>query len=154
MLVNNTLYLEVGKHLEKYPDAAMFLMRYGDLCHAVDDLIDWDNPTFKDRRVLVLDCFNLELDVFSCPFYHTNVFWLYPIAKNIHRVYSASVVWEKSDVEWKRQYADVIRCFGNEMIMAMLEHICHLSYEELRRIDTLMREDSWERHHTPEGKPI
>lgn len=145
---------QIEIHLEKHPAAARFLHSYGTLCHAVDDLIDRDNPAITDYKALALDCFNLSIDIFSSGFYHANLSWLYPLAKQIHRVFSASVAWEHSKEEWKARHADVLRCCGNEMITGVLEHVCHLPYAELRRIDMLIREDSWARHHDTEGQPI
>lgn len=145
---------EIEKHLEKFPVAKNFLVAYAMLCHAVDDLIDQDNPAHENYTNLALDCMNLALDVYSNRFYHENIVWLYPLLKNKHRVYSASLAWEDSDVAWKAQYADVLRCGGDEMTLAILDHVCHLPYAELRRIDAIFREYTWHRHHTPEGKPI
>lgn len=152
--MNEALQKEIASHLAKHPEAAAFLNGYGLLCHAVDDLIDRDNPKIARYETHVLDCYNLALDVYSSPFYQKNVSWIYPLAKNIHRVWSASVVWERFIIPWQAQYADFLRCCGNEMILAVLEHLCHLPYNELRRLDGLIREDSWARHHDKEGKPI
>jgi hypothetical protein len=145
---------EVKEHLSKHEGAVEFIAGYGMLVHAVDDLIDRDNPEIKDYKIHVLDCYNLSMDVFSSAFYQRNWMWLYPIVKNIHRVYSDSVTWEHSDVNWKRQYADSIRCCGHEVLMAVLEHLCRLDYAELRRISLALREWSWHQHHDAEGKPI
>ena len=145
---------EIEKLLEPHPGASDFIAGYGMLVHAVDDLIDRDNPAVKDYKLHVLDCFGLAADVYSSWFYHKNVQWLYPVIKNIHRVYSDSIVWEKSDVAWKRDYADKLRCAGNEVLLAVLEHLCRVPYADVRRISIALREDSWHRHHTVEGGPV
>ena len=153
-MLNIVIQKEIEKHLAPYPGASDFLIAFGCLCHAVDDLIDRDNPAIKDYQMLVMDCFGLATDVYSCWFYHQNVLWLYPIAKNTHRLYSDALAWEKSDVEWRRTCADVWRCSGNEMVVAVLEHLCHVPTPDLRRISLALREDSWEVNHTAEGRPV
>ena len=150
--MNAILKAEIAKHLAPFPDAANFLVAYGILCHSVDDLVDLDNPRFPDRKLLILDCYNLACDVYSSRFYHDNLAWIYPLVKAVHRIYSASVVWENSEVKWKAEYANTIRCFGAEMIVAVLEHIAHLPYAELRRLDAALREDSWVRQNKEEEK--
>lgn len=153
-MLSEPLKTELEMLLAPHKEAAAFLNAYGLLCHAIDDLIDRDNKQIADYSHHALYCYNLALDVYSCPFYHVNLHWLYPLAKNIHRVYSDSVAWEKSDVVWKAEYADKLRCCGNEMILAILDHVCRLPFADIRRISLLIREDSWHRHHTIEGKPI
>ena len=153
-MLNIVLQHTLDKHLAKHPDAKAFLAAYGQLCHAVDDLVDRDNPEIKDYKWLTVDAFNLAIDVYSSPFYHANISMLYPLVKQIHRVWSDSLVWEKSSVTWQREYADKLRCCGNEIAVAILEHLCHLPYEELRRVSILIREDSWSRHHTAAGQPV
>jgi hypothetical protein len=145
---------EIAKHVAAHPGAAEFITAYGHLCHAVDDLIDRDNPSIKDYKLLMLDAYALAADVYSCWFYHQNLQWLYPVIKNIHRVYSDSILWEKSDVPWKREYADKLRCCGNEVIMAILEHLCHVPYPELRKISIAMRENAWLQHHDVDGRMV
>ena len=148
------LQKEIDKHLEKHPGAKEFIVTFADLCHAVDDLIDRDNPEVKDYKLHVLDCFGLASDVYSCWFYHQNHLWLYPIVKNTHRVYSDSIVWEHSEVQWKREYADKLRCCGNELLLAVLEHLCHVPAADIRRISIGIREHAWERGHDAEGRPV
>ncbi|HUD83738.1 MAG TPA: hypothetical protein VMQ67_09555 [Candidatus Saccharimonadales bacterium] len=147
--MNAELKSEIEKHFVNHVEAARFLCGYRNLCHQVDDLID-----LPQNSTAILDAFNLATDVFSTQFYHSNITWIYPIVKNMHRVYSASVAWEKSDVKWKADYGDVLRCCGNEMTVAFLEHVCHLPYAELRRLDAMMREDAWVTHHDSDGKAI
>ena len=143
---------ELWKHLENYPDAVAFMKSYETLCHMVDDLIDRDGG--HDFMLLTLDSFSQAMDVYSSRFYQQNWYWLYPLCKNLHRVWQRSVIWEKSDLEWKRQVADALRCSGGEMTVAILEHVCHLPQEELRRMDSLIRETAWAIHHDANGEPI
>jgi hypothetical protein len=151
-LMDICLQKEIEKHLKPIPGALEFVDAYGTLVHAVDDLIDRDNPEIKDYKLHVLDCFGLAADVYSNPFYHSNL-WLYPIVKNIHRVYSDSIVWETA-AAWKGQVADTLRSSGHEIIMAILEHLCRLPFPDLRRISLGLRENSWHEHHDAEGRPI
>ena len=140
---------EIADHFENFPEARSFCYHYELLCHAVDDLVD-----VGVTKEAVLDSFSLAIDVYSCKFYRDNVSWIYPLCKNLHRVWSASIAWEHSDVAWKAQYADVLRCCGGEMTMGILEHHCRLPQSDLRRIDAMMREAAWETHHDKEGRPI
>lgn len=153
-MLNIVVQKQIEKHLSKHPGAVEFIAAFGALCHAVDDLVDRDNPAVKDYKMHVMDCFGLATDVYSCHFYQQHHLWLYPIAKNTHRLYSDSILWEKSPVEWQKQYADVLRCCGNEMVCAVLEHLCHVPPSELRLISLAMREDSWEQNHTADGGQI
>lgn len=153
-MINIVLTHMLEKHLAPFPEARAWLDAYGRLCHAVDDLIDRDNRAVADYTLHTLDSFNLAMDVYSHPFYSKNSAWLYPLLKHNHRVYSDSILWENSPVEWQRHYADVLRCGGNEVILAVLEHICRVPWAELRRISLLQREDCWQRSHTQEGAPI
>lgn len=145
---------EIEKHLAPFPGAKEFLFAFSSLCHAVDDLIDQDNPEVKDPKMHVLDTFGLAVDIYSCPFYQHNISWLYPVVKNIHRVYSDSVVWEKSEVEYRRQVADALRCCGNEILLAILEHLCRLPGADLRRLSLAAREDLWEKSHGEKGEAV
>jgi hypothetical protein len=122
------------------------------LVHAVDDIIDRDNEKVSNYNVLVLDAFNLLWDLTATPFYQKNIALLYPLVKHIHRVYSASVLWEKEE-GWKTDYADVLRCFGHDMIIAVLEHVGRVPYAEVRRIDLALRADSWIKQHDEKGQP-
>lgn len=152
--MNAEFQSEIERLLKPYPGAAHFIHTYEMLGHAVDDLIDRDNPSISDYSVFTLDVFNLALDLYSSKFYHDNMMWLYPIMKVKHRVYSASIVWEHDPEKWKADYADVLRCCGGgTLLLAVLEHVCHLSYQELRRIDAKIREDAWANQHDKEGKP-
>ena len=45
-------------------------MSFGALCHAIDDLIDQDNPEVKDEKGFILDVAQLAMDVYSSGFYH------------------------------------------------------------------------------------
>lgn len=145
---------EIEKHLAPHIGAVEFLKAFSNLCHMVDDLIDRDNPAIRDYRLLALDTYCLAAEVYSCDFYAKHRLWLFPVVMNVHRVYSDSVVWEKSEIEWRRQYADALRCCGSEVLMAILHHLCHISYSDLRRISQACREDIWEKSHDSEGRPV
>jgi hypothetical protein len=144
---------EIAKQMAGFKQAANWMRAYEILCHMVDDLIDRDKNGM-DYTLLTLDAFSLAADVYSAPFYQQNCTWLYPLCKSLHRVWSASIAWEHDATPWKAHYADVLRCCGSEMTMAVLEHVCHLPQSELRRIDAMMREAGWELHHDKEGNPI
>lgn len=148
--------LELASRIEslcsKAPGSWQFILNFGALCHGVDDIIDDDNPDIKDKKAHALAVAQIAMDVYSCPFYHNNL-WLYPLCANIHRVYADSVAWENSDVPWMKQYADTIRCCGNEVVLAILKHCCGVGFDELNQLSLLIREDSYHNHHDAEGKP-
>ena len=151
-MLNDGLAKRLETLLSKAPGAWKFILSWGALCHGIDDIIDVDNPQITDKKAHVLDVAQLAMDVYSSPFYQQNL-WLYPICANIHRVYEDSVAWE-NEPGWKGEYGDKLRCCGNEVITAILKHKVELSGEELREISLLIREDSWERHHDKDGRPI
>lgn len=149
--MNAELQNEISKLLKPHPDAAAFLYAYRILCHQVDDLIDRDKD--QDCKALTLDAFNQAIEVYSSPFYQRHLTFLYPLVKNMHRVWQRSVAWEQ-EPGWKGQYADTLRCCGIEMTIAVLEAVCKLPFAEVRRLDALTREECWTEHHDAEGKPI
>lgn len=145
---------DLKERFAKHPGAWEFISNYAILCHGFDDLIDRDNPEIGDYKEFALDLFGHVIDVYSCKFYRDNVLWLYPLIKNIHRAFADSVLWEKSAVDWQRTVADVLRCGGNGLVAAMLEHLCRLQPAEVRNLSLIIREDSWMRHHDKDGKPV
>jgi len=151
---NVVLQQKLDKWLNAIPQAWPFLNAYGKLCHMVDDIVDHDNPGVADYKRLVLDSFGLALEIYSSPFYIQNIGLLYPICKHLHRVYVDSVLWETSDVAWKRQYADNLRCCGGELIVAILDHLCRCPANELTEISLLLREEGYIKHHDKEGKAV
>ena len=142
----------LDKALGPYPEARQFIQCFSALGHCVDDLVDRDRKDITDWRLFTVDTFALAMDVYSSPFYLKNASWLYPVCSHLHRLWVDSVVWEKSDDPWKRDYADKIRCCGNEIICAVLQHIAHLPYPQIREISLLMREDAYRRDQEEEQK--
>ena len=149
----------LNKYLSPRPDAYAWLMSFRTLCHAIDDVID-----LPDRRAdneFIGYVTNLYVDILSADFYSSRRHLFYAIVKSCHHFYFNSVKWEKSEVEWQRTYADVIRCCTNNMVVAVVECVVReesnsyeAGYEAAREIGLLVAEKSWFDHHTKEGLPI
>jgi len=97
------------------PLAEDWLCRYYDFAHAVDDVIDlerWDPES-------VLAVLVQASEVYAHPFYVLHGLRLQlPIITSTD-TYLDSVHWEKAPELWKRQWAEVMRHAGNEVIMAV-----------------------------------
>jgi hypothetical protein len=95
-------------------EAQDFLRAYGTYIHLVDDVID---EKLDDEIKLI--SFVSARDVYTHPFFLKN-----PSLKMVDvlctNAYSDCVAWEKSEVEWKRQWADHFRHFGSEMALAAI----------------------------------
>jgi len=117
-------------------------------CHEIDDIVDGARPAARDQILT----FTRAALLFSHPFYLRNLGALRQIVLNLSIAYADSVMWEKSETAWQREWADAHRCCGNEMTIAVagitggLEHAFSVSLQ--------LRQISYAEHHTAEGKPI
>lgn len=96
-------------------EARSVLESWWEFCHAVDDVIDeqqWNADS-------ILNAFALGLGFYSHPFYRRYALVLQMPVLLATNFYADSVVWEKEPVLWKRQWADVLRHAGNELIVAV-----------------------------------
>ena len=96
------------------PDAEDFLWLWGCYLRAVDDVIDdekWDSESVLS--VLVLAC-----SFYSHPFYVRHASTLQMVVMLATNSWADSVKWERANEQWKREWADVLRHAGNEVIMA------------------------------------
>lgn len=97
------------------PMARDLLERWWEFCHAVDDVIDeaqWNADALLNAQALAIA-------FYSHPFYRRHISALQMPALLATNFYEDSVVWEKDPVLWKRQWADVLRHAGNEVILAV-----------------------------------
>ena len=142
-------YIEfIAKYIGHNIDAHIWILGYGVYVHAIDDIIDGD----KTDSEFILKTFELAAMVYSYPFYLQNMHILYSLCKTASNTYMDSVLMEKSKEEWKRNYADILRTHGNEVILAVIE-ILH-GIDVRRKASQELREISYHTHHNELGAPI
>lgn len=124
------------------PDALMFVSAFHHYCHTIDDFVDGDKQFNAESMLDMLMQANV---LYSTPFYINNCIRLQPVIANITNTYADSVAWEKSDVDWKRNVADVIRQCGNDMVVTVA-WICG-GYQHMRTISLKLREFAYHSQH-------
>lgn len=130
-------------------DAVDFLARHWSrYVHEIDDIIDGERPAAED----ILATFALAVEVFSHPFYLTNLAQLKRLVLIINSTYADAVAWETSGEAWKRDFADHHRHVGMDMVVAVAQ-ICG-GYEHGRRISQEQRAICFHDHHDRTGKII
>lgn len=133
-----------------HPAIQDFLYKYALYCHLIDDIIDVEE--YKNDPQKLLKMAHMALDIYSSQFYRDNVALLHPVILMIHNTYADSVAWEKNKVQWKAAQADTLRCFGNEIMLVLIERV--FGYDKMREFSLKIREGSYRRHHTEDGKQI
>ena len=123
------------------PEAGAFVWAYCDYIHAIDDIID-EKITDPERLLRV---FAQGAALFSSRFYREYGDQLYLIEALINNDYADSVAWEKSDVKWKRENADVLRHSGSLMLYAIIFLL--KGRDALRSISAKVREHNYIKHH-------
>lgn len=122
------------------PEARSFCFNYVTMCHKIDDVID-EKKTDPDY---ILELTQLQANVYGSEFYRKYYHYLVLIDALVNNDYNDSCLWEESDVEWKRNHADVLRHAGHHMLFAVILLIS--KREMLRKISPLFREYSQERN--------
>ena len=128
--------------------AASFLRLWRAYVHGIDDIIDGE---IKDNEGIIA-VFMQAAFVYSHPFYLENLPALRQIVINCTNAYADSVMWERSDVEWKRNFADHYRHFAAEMVLA-IANICG-GYKHMREASRHLREICWREHHNEKGEAV
>lgn len=116
--------------------------------HEIDDIVDGDRTSPEE----ILSTFARAPMLYSHPFYLKNLLGLRQIVLLCNNVFADSVLWEKSDVPWKKQWSDHSRHVAMEMVVAVAQ-ICG-GYEHGRIISQEQRNVCWHEHHTPEGASV
>jgi hypothetical protein len=124
--------------------AAEFLCLWARYCHAADDVVDGDT---KDAEG-VINAFALAPLVFGHPFYLDNMSALRVVALLVSNMYADSEDMKDGGKPWMRQFADVYRHAGNEMVLAVAL-ICG-GYEHVRAISFEQRATCYETQHKEE----
>lgn len=125
--------------------ARLFLQAWCLYVHEIDDLID---NQVRDPEKLITALVS-ACTVFSTAFYVAHAHELEPVVLLATNAYADSLKWEKEPEAWKRQWADVLRFSGNEMVVKVAE-ICG-GYSLARNVSEKLREDSWCNHHNENG---
>lgn len=149
MSSKRTAYIDfIAKYLGDNIDAHLWVLSYGVYVHAIDDIIDGD----KTDSEFILKTFEFASMIYSYPFYLQNLHILYPLVKTASNTYMDSVKMEQSKEKWARDYADILRTHGNEVILAVIEIVCGLDIR--RQASMELREISYKAHHNELGQPV
>ena len=122
-----------------------FLLLWSQYVHAIDDIED--EETTSEFR---LKTFALAIEVYSHPFYLTNLSRLKQVALNCTNAYADVVKWEKSEVPWQKEFADHYRHFGCEMPMAVASIVG--GYAAMRAVSLEFRTACYVDHHKGNGE--
>jgi hypothetical protein len=127
-------------------EAADFLCLWARYCHAVDDVVDGDT---KDAEGII-SAFALAPLVYGNAFYLENISALRVVALLVSNMYADSEDMKDGGKPWMRQFADVYRHAGNEMVMAVAL-ICG-GYEHVRAISFEQRATCYEVQHSDDER--
>lgn len=123
-------------------DAMAFMLSFHAYCHLIDDVVDGDVERSDENLFKILMHANA---LYSTPFYLSNAWRLQPVIASITSTYADSVAWEKSDVKWKRDVADIIRMCGNDMITTIAWIVG--GWPHMRSISLRLREAAYHSQH-------
>lgn len=140
------------KYLSIDPDALLWTLGYGSFIHSVDDIIDNEIPKDVESKEFLLKTFEFAAVVYSNNFYQRNIATLYPLVKMASNTYADSVQLESSETKWKRDFADVLRTTGNEVILAVIEIV--RGYDIRRQASLEIRGLSYKLHHNELGEAV
>lgn len=127
--------------------ALEWICLFHDYMHEVDDIID-ENDWNPER---VMKCLIMANDVYSHSFYLEHWKRLQCSILSATSVYCDSIKWERSTDLWKRQFAEVTRHAGNEVVH-VVALICG-GYENVRKISAAMLAAAFIYHKDKYGVP-
>lgn len=139
------------KFIEKYLDvkkssnAILWILAYAIYTHAIDDIIDEEIPKDSVKDEFILKTFEFAETVYTNIYYLTHISRLRPLVKMVSNTYMDSVQMEKSNSKWKKDYADVLRTMGNEILLAVIE--IENGLNSRREASLELRELSYRTHH-------
>ncbi len=141
-----------------------FLHLWREYVHLIDDIVDEDlagrsqEPGVRSQngdRARGIERINrmgaMAVMLYTHPFFLKNAGALRQVVLNCTNAYADSALWEHSEVDWQRQWADHYRHFGAEMVLAVASS-CG-GYEHMRSFSPELRCICWHEHHTPTGEP-
>jgi len=149
---NQELYISFIRKYISNPDALLWVIGYASYVHAIDDIIDEEIPKDNAKDEFILKTFEMAHDVYVNVYYLNNLHALKPLAKMASNTYMDSVQMERSNSQWKKSYADVLRTMGNEILLAVIE--IEGGIDLRRRASLELREISYKTHHTALGYPV
>ena len=128
--------------------AASFLRLWRSYVHGIDDIIDGEITTPEK----IIAVFMQAAFVYSHPFFIEHRAALLQLAVNCTNAFADTVPWEKSDVPWKREFADHYRHFAAEMVLAIA--FITGGYNHMREASGVLREICYKEHHNAKGEPV
>jgi hypothetical protein len=100
-------------------EAQEFLQLFNRWGHAIDDLVDGDEPKVVRASETIVRAFAMSVVLFGTPFYLRNFLALRQVTLLIANAYADAAAWEKSDIPWRRAWAEHYRHVGIEMAIAV-----------------------------------
>ena len=144
----------VKEHCSDHPDfdaAVDFLAIWNEYCHWVDDVVDGDTKSTR-AEVFVLGMMKSSA-VYMHPYFRKYQSDLYPLIVDAANAYLDSVIFEEERKDnWKNAFGDVLRTAGNNLYIRIVGLLSN--WEVSRKISPMIREASYNQHHTTEGKAI
>lgn len=125
----NTIWPRLYEALADYPAAAEFIRLYAYYAHLVDDVIDEED--FKNAEK-ILEMSHVSTMLYANPFYRQHAQQLVVVDAIANIDFLISTMWEKSEVEWKKKQADILRHSCLYVVFAVL--YITLGYEGLRQL--------------------
>lgn len=150
--VNQELYISFIRKYLSNPDALLWILGYATYVHQIDDIIDEEIPKDNVKDEFILKTFEMAHDIYVNTYYLNHLFELKPLVKMASNTYMDSVQMERSNSNWKKSYADVLRTMGNEVLLAVIE--IEGGIDLRRRASIELREISYKTHHTALGFPV
>lgn len=145
-LINKELMEVLYKELRDHKEALDFVIEYRNYIHMIDDIIDEDRSNEK-----LLEAFAKASEIFSMPFWRKHAHLLVMIEQSINNTYADSTQWEKSDVEWIKRDASVLRHSGIDMFFSVINLVC--GREKLRDISSAFRQQAHRLHMDKDLQP-
>jgi hypothetical protein len=131
----------ICKHLANAPDALRLIVSYTKYVHFIDDMIDGDIPRSHPN---ILKLCNIAAEVHANPFFCQFASVLLVADSVVNSIYLVCIDWEKSEEEWQKRHADVLRHAGLQFFLSVLYIVA--GYDALVEIAPLMYEYSHSLH--------
>lgn len=138
-------FIEKYLDVKKSPNAILWILAYAIYTHAIDDIIDEEIPKDSVKDEFILKTFEFAETIYTNIYYLTHISRLRPLVKMASNTYMDSVQMEKSNSKWKKDYADVLRTMGNEILITVIE--IENGLDSRREASMELRELSYRTHH-------
>lgn len=114
------------------PEAMDYLKLWSPMVHGVDDVEDRGGMTAEFRQALYI----LVLECSTHPFFLRHLRELKMTWLLVANAYADVLAWEKSDEPWKKEFVNVMRHAGMDMVLAVAAMCAppNKGYEHMRRI--------------------